>query len=266
MKKILLFFSLLFMFILTACNSTNKTNDNTPKETGHKNVSYAILTNEESIMNKGYKVSDFNLESLSSVIDCNELNNINNVDLQKYKKILKFTFNNITDTAYKNNVNLIKNDKRIEKYCTSDNVEFEDFNYASLEKNIEYLKIEYKKRMAATGKLNPCLINSIEKRDEYVSYLTNLGKTNEYLVNEINKYNTDYYNENSLIIIVFELPTPNYYYDFDSMLLNDNKLALEFNRYHSLSASIQVISYSYLFIEIPNKLTDVELTYNVNNR
>ena len=120
--------------------------------------------------------------------------------------------------------------------------------------------------MAATGKLNPCLINSIEKRDEYVSYLTNLGNTNEYLVTEINKYNTDYYNENSLIIIIFELPTPNYYFDFDSILLNNNKLALEFNRYHSLSASIQVISYSYLFIEIPNKLTDVELTYKVNYR
>lgn len=266
MKKILLFFSLVFILILTSCNDTNKINDGTSQETGHKNVSYAILTNEESIKNKDYKVSDFNLESLSSVTDCNELNNINNVDLNNYKKILKFTFNNITDTVYKNNVNLIKDDKRIEKYCTSDNVEFKDFNYDSLEKNIEYTKIEYKKRMDATGQLNPCLINSIEKKDEYVFYLNNLGNTNVALVNEINNYNTEYFDGNSLIVIIFELPDPNYYYDFDSMLLNDNKLALEFNRYHSPSASVQVVSFSYLFIEIPNKLTDVELTYKVNYR
>ncbi len=266
MKKILVFFSLIFVLFLFACNDTKDNNVDDNQEIAHKDISYAILTNEESVKNLDYKASDFNLESLSSVVDCNELNNINNVNLSSYKKILKFSFNKITNTEYDNNVNLIKDDKRIEKYITSNNIEFKKFNYDSLEKNIEFSKIQYEYKISATGQLKSEIINSSEKRNEYISYLTNLGNANSPIVSKINEYGDEYFNNKSLVFVEFELPNPNSYIDFIQMNLNDNKLQLEFNRYQAPTASIQVIIYSYLIIEIPNSLTDVKLEYNVKTR
>ncbi len=264
MKKILLLINIMIVIVISSCNKPseviepNKPNEVIEPEDINK-IAYAILTNEESIKNNEYTNSDFSLESLISVEDCNKVNNIENVDSDKYRKILKFTFDEISDEIYKNNLNIIKNDNRVNKCLSSDKIELDIFNYEALETNINYSKIKFFAGIITTGQLKPFIINSLEAKEEYVSYLKEEGKLNEPTINSFKQYEDEYFDWNSLIFIEYELPDMACYFDFTKMYLNGNKLELEFNRYKSTLSNNQKVSRA-LFIEIPDTLKDVELS------
>lgn len=267
MKKILLLINIMIVIILSACNKPSEVIEpNKPNEVIEpkdiNKIAYAILTNEESIKNNEYTNSDFSLESLLSVEDCNKVNNIENVDPDKYRKILKFTFDEISDEIYKSNLNIIKNDNRVNKCLSSDKIELDIFNYEALETNINYSKIK-NGGVITSGQLKPFLMNSLEAKEEYISYLNEGGKINEPLVIYFNKYEDDFFDWNSLIFIEYILPDTACYIDFTKMYLNGNKLELEFNRYMS-TLTIYKTTYRFICIEIPDTLKDVELSVKTN--
>ena len=263
MKKIFVFLCLIFVFALTSCN--NKTEEPAEDAIEFKMVSYAILTNEESLKNKTYSTSDFNLEGLTKISDCNEIKDLNNIDKSKYQKIIRFTFPSITEEVLNKNTNLMEKDNRIANYYNS-NIELDKFNYDSLEKNIDFSKITFNEKLNISSQLDNVIINSIQKKEEYISYLNNLGDSYKGVAELFNNYNDDYFNNKSVVFIDFSLNHPGYYFDFTSMYLENNKLNLTFNKYQAKGANVQVITNRGLFIEFDNKLENVELEIVINNK
>lgn len=168
MKKIIILLSLMFVFTLFSCDTKNDIDDDFI-ETEY--IYYAMLENEESIKNKEYTISDFNLEGLCEVFDCNKISDINNVNLDSYRKILKFNFSFISDEIKQMNKIELGKDDRVYKCFDGDRINrdnetnLEIFNNDSLEKNIDYSKIIFNGSVPAIPNIDSMLINSIEKNN-----------------------------------------------------------------------------------------------------
>ena len=259
MKKIILLVLVFLGITLCSCNSNefSKYDDSTIVK--NNDNYYLTLTNEESIKLLNYSLSDFNLKNLVELKDLNQISNKDNINNKSYKKIIKLNFNNLTERKIKENEEALNNDKRIENYCSSEEINYK-FNYDSLEANINYSKISYFENVT-TSSINDALINSIEKKNDYIDNLQN----NNYIKNEINKYEDSYFSNNSLMIIHYLLANQGCALSFVSLKEENNNLKLAFNYFRNTKPSAQVITDVVIFISLPNNYENYEMNVNFIN-
>ena len=272
MKKKFIFILFLFLILLSSCSKDdNEVKYERPDkyleryydgsyEDGTR-VYIITLTNNESLKNKNYKISDFKLENLvlvEEVVKAKEIKNL--YKKENYQKILRLTFKDLDfDTDYIVRAKMAK-DSRISsierdfEYRLSygiDGIYLKNFNTNLKIKDMHYIddSMDYE--------IQSCIFNDqksfLENKDNY---------RYSYFEKELlDKYDDVYFKNNSLLYLCVYGGNAADEMSLNSIYETKDKIEIDCSGYF-LTGGLDASLYYYYIVEIEGKIENKEIIYN----
>ncbi len=273
MKKKFIFILFLFLILLSSCSKDDNEVKYDRPENGFLGINYdgsysdgtkvyiITLSNDESLKDKNYKISDFKLENLVLVEEI-----VKAVGIQKlykkenYQKVLRLTFKDLdfdTDYIIRNKMSKDSRISSVERETEyeivssfDDGVYLKNFNTNLNISNMYYIN------HVGTNKSDSIIVNNL---NEFLNVKDNFKY--RYMDEEVlEKYDDAYFENNSLMY--FEVYSGN---NGDQLVLDsiyemDDKIEINCS-YYSTSGADAGVEYYYL-LEINGKLMNKKIVYN----
>ena len=273
MKKKFIFILFIFLILLSSCSKDdNEVKYERPEGVALKRyydgsyedgtrVYIITLTNKESLKNKNYKISDFELDNLvlvEEVVKAKEIKNL--YKRENYQKILRLTFKDLDfDTDYIVRIKMAK-DSRISSVKADwdyeiSNIITEGAYLNNLNTNLKISNIYYVD-IIYNPPYDSVIINDKD------TFLKNKDKYKyKYMDEEIlDKYDDSYFNNNSLIYLSLETNYSGTYLVINSIYEKNDKSEVDCSGYGLGFTSGYIY---YYLLEIEGKINMKEIIYNL---